>query len=94
MTKPESPSVRGPIAIESLPWREWSHGARFGGRVRHLSQQFGDAPCRYLIVGEQKPEVAVYTDSSKVMVRTLGVFDRDATRDYWDGEHADEPHED
>lgn len=48
-------------------------------------------PCRYLIIGEQKPnEVAVYTDSNKLMVRKLGVFDRSATRDYWEGEQADE----
>jgi uncharacterized cupin superfamily protein len=28
---------RGPIAIESVPWTEWSQGVRFGSRYRVLS---------------------------------------------------------
>jgi uncharacterized cupin superfamily protein len=28
---------RGPIAIESAPWTEWSEGVRFGSRYRTLS---------------------------------------------------------
>ena len=82
MTEQEPSPVRGPIAIESVPWREWSHGVRFGGRVRHLSQLFGDG----YHVG------VVIEELNKLMVRKLGVFDRSAMRDYWDGEHADEPH--
>jgi len=166
MTKPQEPTpVRGPVPVESVPWREWSHGIRFGGRTQHLSRLFtddyrvgvvieelppgkqsspahyhlteeehilmldgtatlrlgeqehvlksgdyvcfpagqaaghclvnrGQAACRYLIIGERRPnEVAVYTDSNKLMVRKLGVFDGSATRDYWDGERVDEPHE-
>lgn len=45
---------------------------------------------RYIIVGERnKNEVVVYTDSNKVLVRSLGrreIYDRAAKRDYWDGE--------
>lgn len=159
--------VRGPIKIEDVPWKEWSSGARFSGRVRHLTRQFipeergqyhvgvaieelqpgkqscpahyhlteeehvmvlegtltlrlgdeayemkagdyvcfpagqaaghclvnrGTAPVRYLLIGEHNDdEVAVYTDSNKFMVRQLGVFDRAAERNYWDGEKKDEP---
>jgi uncharacterized cupin superfamily protein len=28
---------RGPVAIESLPWKDWSQGVRFGSRYRVLS---------------------------------------------------------
>lgn len=28
---------RGPVAIESVPWTEWSEGARYGSRYRVLS---------------------------------------------------------
>ena len=51
-----------------------------------------DKVCRYIIVGERNPnEVVVYTDSNKVLVRSLGrreIYDRAATRDYWDGEET------
>ncbi|MCA9537398.1 MAG: cupin domain-containing protein [Myxococcales bacterium] len=56
-----------------------------------------DAPCRYLVIGDNDPnEVCVYPDSNKVMVGALRraglkrIFDAAATRDYWDGERADE----
>jgi uncharacterized cupin superfamily protein len=46
--------------------------------------------CRYIIAGERNAnEVVVYTDSNKVLVRALGrreIYDRAATRDYWNGE--------
>ncbi len=32
---------RGPIAIESVPWDEWSDGLRYGSRVRVLSDTRG-----------------------------------------------------
>ena len=38
--RPKKP--RGPISSEALPWRDWKRGERFGGRVRALSEQFGD----------------------------------------------------
>jgi uncharacterized cupin superfamily protein len=48
--------------------------------------------CRYIVVGERNlNEVVVYTDSNKVLVRSLGrreIYDRAATRDYWHGEET------
>ncbi|HVZ02416.1 MAG TPA: cupin domain-containing protein [Dongiaceae bacterium] len=48
------------------------------------------APARYVILGENNPnEVAVYTDTNKVLVRALGnraLFDMAALRSYWEGE--------
>jgi len=32
---------RGPVAIESLPWTEWSEGVRYGSRWRTLSDTRG-----------------------------------------------------
>jgi len=160
MSNPESKEqavVRGPIAIESVPWKSWGENARFAGKYRHLTERWGDyhvgvlieelapgtqscpahyhhkeeehvlmlegtatlrlgdqthelvagdyvcfpagqaaghclinrsdAPCRYLMIGEKKAdEVAVYTDTNKFMVRGMGVFDRGATKGYWEGE--------
>ncbi len=61
-----------------------------GQRAGHCLINEGDKVCRYIIVGERNPnEIAVYTDSNKVLVRALGrrdIFDRAARRDYWDGE--------
>ena len=51
--------------------------------------------CRYVIIGENKEdEVVVYTDSNKVLLRSLGrraLFDLSATRGYWDGEETGLP---
>ncbi len=48
------------------------------------------APARYVIIGENNPnEVAVYTDSQKVLVRALGnraIFDMAGLLTYWVGE--------
>jgi uncharacterized cupin superfamily protein len=61
-----------------------------GQRAGHCLINDSGAPCRYVIVGEKNPdEVAVYTDSSKVLVRALGrrvILDLAARRGYWDGE--------
>ena len=44
-----------------------------GQKAGHCLVNEGVAPCRYVIVGERNPnEVAVYTDSNKVLVRALG----------------------
>ena len=44
-----------------------------GQKAGHCLVNDGAAPCRYVIVGEHNPnEVAVYTDSNKVLVRALG----------------------
>ena len=66
-----------------------------GQKAGHCLVNSGAAPCRYVIVGERNPkEVAVYTDSNKVLVRGLGrhaIFDLAATRGYWEGEETGLP---
>lgn len=61
-----------------------------GQRAGHCLINDGDTTCRYVIAGERNPnEVAVYTDSNKVLLRALGqrtILDLAATRGYWDGE--------
>jgi uncharacterized cupin superfamily protein len=43
--------------------------------------------CRFFVLGERNPnEIAVYPDSNKVRVRSLGENYRRAPLDYWDGE--------
>lgn len=63
-----------------------------GQRAGHCLINESDKVCRYIIVGERNPnEVVVYTDSNKVLVRSLGrreIYDRAATRGYWDGEET------
>ncbi|WP_437965624.1 cupin domain-containing protein [Sorangium sp. So ce260] len=57
-------------------------------KAGHCLINTSDAPCRFLVIGEQKPdEVCVYTDSNKILVRSVGeVYDKSQARDYWDGE--------
>ena len=66
-----------------------------GQKAGHCLINNSGATCRYVIVGERNPnEVAIYTDSQKVLVRALGhraIFDLTATRDYWDGESTGLP---
>ena len=59
-----------------------------GQRAGHCLVNEGSAVCRLLVIGERSPdEVCVYTDSDKVMVRSLGeIYDRGTIRQYWDGE--------
>lgn len=61
-----------------------------GQKAGHCLINEVDNVCRYVIIGERRSdEVAVYTDSNKVLVRALGrraLFDLGATRNYWDGE--------
>jgi uncharacterized cupin superfamily protein len=63
-----------------------------GQRAGHCLINESDAPCRYLVIGENNPnEVAVYTDSNKIMVRGLDeIYDKSATRAYWDGEKTED----
>ncbi len=59
-----------------------------GAKVGHCLVNETDAPCRYVLVGERRPnEVCVYPDSNKIGLRWLDErYDRAAVRDYWDGE--------
>jgi uncharacterized cupin superfamily protein len=63
-----------------------------GQKAGHCLINNSGATCRYVIVGESNPnEVAIYTDSHKVLVRALGnraIFDLAARRGYWDGENT------
>jgi uncharacterized cupin superfamily protein len=63
-----------------------------GQREGHCLINESEQPCRYLVIGENNPnEVAVYTDSNKIMVRALGeIYDKGAKREYWDGETVDD----
>jgi len=65
-----------------------------GQRAGHCLVNEGDAPFRFIMIGDREPnDVCVYPDSNKVMVSALdrAVF-RDGERlDYWEGERADEP---
>lgn len=66
-----------------------------GHAAGHCLINDGDATCRYVIIGANDPnEVAVYTDSNKVLVRGLGrraLLDLAARRDYWHGEDTGAP---
>lgn len=61
-----------------------------GKKAGHCLINNGNATCRYVIAGERNPnEVAVYTDSNKVLVRSLGwraILDLATVRNYWHGE--------
>lgn len=59
-----------------------------GQKAAHALVNDGDAPFRYLMIGERNPnDVIVYPDSGKVAVRSIGeIYDRSATMGYWDGE--------
>jgi uncharacterized cupin superfamily protein len=66
-----------------------------GQQAGHCLINNTDATCRYVIIGERNSkEVAVYTDSNKVLVRALGrraLFDLAAKRGYWDRENTGLP---
>lgn len=69
---------------------------RAGEASGHCLINESDAPCRFLMIGDNSPnEVCVYPDSGKMAVNALkkvlpdDVFDMTATRDYWDGENKD-----
>ena len=62
-----------------------------GQALGHAILNSGTGPCRYLLIGERNPnEICVYPDSNKMAVDALKVrdrvFDKTATRNYWDGE--------
>jgi uncharacterized cupin superfamily protein len=63
-----------------------------GQRAGHCLINEGEAACRFLVIGEQRPdEVCVYPDSDKVLVRSLDkLYDGAAVREYWHGEPTGE----
>jgi uncharacterized cupin superfamily protein len=46
---------KGPVAIESGPWEDFSKGARFGNRFRVLSNTRGDPPMKIGVSYEELP---------------------------------------
>lgn len=50
-----SEKPRGPIAIDSVPWTEWSEGVRFGSRYRVLSDTRGDDKRKIGVSYEELP---------------------------------------
>lgn len=61
-----------------------------GQKVGHALVNEGDRPCRYLMIGEDRPdEVVVYPQSGKVGIRALRLMVRPGDDlDYWDGEEG------
>jgi uncharacterized cupin superfamily protein len=61
-------------------------------KAGHCLVNNSGAVCRYVIVGENNPnEVAVFTDSKKVLVRSLGrraIYDMTTPMAYWDRENT------
>lgn len=60
-----------------------------GQQIGHCFINEGNETVRYLVIGERKAgEVCVYPDSNKIAVDAIGdIYDRSATRGYWDGEN-------
>jgi uncharacterized cupin superfamily protein len=54
----------------------------------HNLRNHTDEPCAYVIIGGNEPhDVCVYPDSDKIKVKATGeIYDKSATRDYFDGE--------
>lgn len=51
---PDDPAPLQPVAVEDIPWRDWSQGGRFGGRIRHLTRAaLGERDYRIGIVLEE-----------------------------------------
>ncbi|GGF16096.1 hypothetical protein GCM10011611_22320 [Aliidongia dinghuensis] len=59
-----------------------------GQKLGHCLINESDAVCRFLMIGESKPnDVCVYPDSNKVLVPQTGeIYVKSETRDYWYGE--------
>lgn len=57
-----------------------------GQKAAHALINNGNAPCRYLIIGERNPhDVIVYPDSGRVGVRLTGEgYRKSATMEYWE----------
>jgi uncharacterized cupin superfamily protein len=60
-----------------------------GQQAGHCLVNESDAVCRYVTVGERRNplDVVVFTDTGKVSVYATGeIYDKSATKKYWDGE--------
>jgi uncharacterized cupin superfamily protein/catechol 2,3-dioxygenase-like lactoylglutathione lyase family enzyme len=59
-----------------------------GQKVGHFLLNHSDAPCRYLLIGEDNPhDVAVFPESGRVSVRlTAEGYRKSATMEYWEGQ--------
>lgn len=59
-----------------------------GQKAGHCLINHTDAPCRYLLIGEDDPhDVAVYPETGRVGVRLMGEgYSKSAVMDYWEGE--------
>ena len=59
-----------------------------GAAEAHCLYNHTDAPCTFLMIGDDHPDdVCVYPDSNKIKVKATGeIYDKGATRDYWDRE--------
>ncbi|WP_434044207.1 cupin domain-containing protein [Sorangium cellulosum] len=59
-------------------------------KAGHCLVNTSDAPCRFLVIGEKKPDdVCVYTDSNKILVGSVDeIYDKSQVRAYWHGEET------
>jgi uncharacterized cupin superfamily protein len=88
-----------PFSVDDVPWEDYSHGERFGARIRQLGE-FGGCSQVGVCMEERAPgkqaypahyhiDVIVYTDSGRVGVRLTGEgYRKAATMEYWEGESA------
>jgi uncharacterized cupin superfamily protein len=58
-----------------------------GQKVGHALFNHTDAPCRYILIGENNPnDVSVYPETGRVGVRLMGEgYRKSAVMDYWEG---------
>jgi uncharacterized cupin superfamily protein len=64
-----------------------------GQKAGHSFYNHGEAPCRFLMIGEKNPnEVLFYPENGRVGVRLLGEgYARSSQMEYWDGVDTEKP---
>ncbi|HYE52767.1 MAG TPA: cupin domain-containing protein [Azospirillaceae bacterium] len=64
-----------------------------GQKVGHALVNRGDAPCRYLLIGERNPaDVSVFPETGRIGVRLMGEgYRMSASMGYWEGVDAADP---
>lgn len=62
-----------------------------GQKLGHCLVNESNETFRFMMIGDHRPdEICVYTDTNKVMVRSLGeIYDKSALRTYWEDENTD-----